>query len=198
MPMRRDLGSINAPETHHERRSLGAWVAGHRRNIATLNDRRPLQIAEVHNFGWRGAVFFLLAVNCRREPSHTDQRDTNTSHSNLFHATLLRQKDRGLNWPKDTLPIHRRATQVNVTVAHRVLFWPGRPGSPGNTLKKLRIIIQKSSNLAADGVPPHPPRVPAWPGCRVRRASGTHCGIASVSPHDTGPARAPRAHSRNP
>src|SRR6266699_844348 len=95
MPMRRDLGSINAPEAHHERRSFGAWVAGHRRKIASLNDWRPLQIAEVHNFGWRGAVFFLLAVNRRRERGHTDQRDTNTSHSNLFHPTLLRQKDSG-------------------------------------------------------------------------------------------------------
>src|SRR5438445_631342 len=59
MPMRRNLGSVNAPEAHHERRSFGAWVAGHRRKVAALDDRRPLQITEVHTFGRRGlgAVF---------------------------------------------------------------------------------------------------------------------------------------------
>src|ERR1700680_1938943 len=103
MPMRRDLGSINAPEAHHEWRTLGAWVAGHRRKIASLYDRRPLQVAEAHDLGCRGAVFFLLAVNRRRERGHSDQRDTNTSHSNLFHPTLLCQKDRGPELAKKIL-----------------------------------------------------------------------------------------------
>src|SRR5882757_6259812 len=84
MPMRRNFGSVNAPETHHEWRSFSAWVAGHGRKIASLKDRRPFQIAEVHNFGRRGAVFFLLAVNCRRKHGRTDQRDAHTSRSKLF------------------------------------------------------------------------------------------------------------------
>src|SRR5467141_1973679 len=40
---------ILAPSTHHEWRSFGACVPSHRRKIAALHDRRPLQIAEVHN-----------------------------------------------------------------------------------------------------------------------------------------------------
>ncbi len=57
--MRWNLGSVNAPEAHHEWRSLGAWVARYRREIASFEDRRPLQIAEVQNFRRGGAVFFL-------------------------------------------------------------------------------------------------------------------------------------------
>src|ERR1700687_245365 len=111
MPMRRNLGPVNAPDAHHEWRSFGAWVPSHRRKIAALHDRRPLQIAEVHNFGRRGAVFFLLAVNCRRKHGRTDQRDAHPSRSNLFHAFLLCKKDRAPNWPKDTPPMRRRQHQ---------------------------------------------------------------------------------------
>src|ERR1700724_3316585 len=50
-------------------------------------------------------------------------------------------------------------------------------------------VFKKSSTLFSDGVPPHPPRVPALSGLRVRRPSGKHRGIAPVSPHDTRPAR---------
>src|SRR6266851_5790621 len=121
MPMRRNLGSVSAPEPHHERRSFGAWVAGHRRKIASLQDRRPLQIAEVHNLGRRGAVFFLLAVNRRRKHGRTCQRDTHSSHSNLFHATLLRKKDRGPELAKRYSSHPPPATSVNLTVTNRAL-----------------------------------------------------------------------------
>src|SRR5882724_12473493 len=44
----------------------------------------------------------------------------------------------------------------------------------GNILKKAHSHIEESSTLFSDGVPPHPPRVPARPGCRARCASGRH------------------------
>jgi len=40
-------------------RMAGAWVTGYRREIASFEDRRPLQIAEVHNLGGAGLSFFL-------------------------------------------------------------------------------------------------------------------------------------------
>src|SRR5260370_24210538 len=96
MPVRRDLGSVDAPKAHHEWRSLGAWVASHRRKVAALDDRRPLQIAEVHNFGRCGAVFFLLAINrpklCTsaiRSEEHTSELQ---SHLNLVCRLLLEKK----------------------------------------------------------------------------------------------------------
>src|ERR1700687_3800494 len=128
MPMRRNLGPVNAPDAHHEWRSFGGWVPCHRRKIAALHDRRPLQIAEVHNFRRRGAVFFLLAVNRRRKHGRTDQRDAHTSRSNLFHATLLWKKDRALNWPKDTPPMRGRQHQsISRT---RIEPSPRRHGQP--------------------------------------------------------------------
>src|SRR5437879_627681 len=126
MPMRRNLGPISAPKAHHEWCPFGAWVASHRGKRASLKDRRPLQIAEVHNFGRRGAVFFFLAINRRRERSRTDQRGTNT-HSNLFHPTLLRQKDRGPELAKRYSSHPPPATEVNLAVAHRALSSPRRP-----------------------------------------------------------------------
>src|SRR5712664_577675 len=89
MPMRRNLGPVNAPDAHHEWRSFGAWVAGHRRKIAALHDRRPLQIAEVHNFGRRGALLLLLAVNSRGDHRNPNQRCADTSRSIHFHRHLL-------------------------------------------------------------------------------------------------------------
>src|SRR5260370_31002176 len=97
MPMRRDLGSVDAPEAHYEWGPLDAGIACHRRKIAALYDRRPLQIAEMHNFGRCAAVFFLLAINRRRKRGRAHQRDTHTSHSKSFHQTLLFQKDRTMN-----------------------------------------------------------------------------------------------------
>src|SRR5438046_362605 len=65
----------------------------------------------------------------------------------------------------------------------------GRMSNTGNIFKKPHPAFRESSTLVLDGVPPHPPRVPAQLGYRVRRASGTHRGIAPVSPHDTRPTR---------
>src|ERR1700719_2407708 len=103
-----------------------------------------------------------------------------------------------LNWPKDTLPIHRR--QLKSISQSRIEHSPRRDGldSLETLCKSHAPESKKSGNLSADGVPPHPPRVPAWLGSRVGRASGSHRGIAPVSPHDTGPARTPRARRRNP
>src|SRR5260370_38597978 len=60
----------------------------------------------------------------------------------------------------------------------------------GNILKKPRSHVEESSTLFPDGVPPHPPRVPASPGYRVRCASGSteaspQCCLAlrGASPH---------------
>src|SRR5207248_9616265 len=107
MPVRGDLGSIGTAEAHYEWRSLGAGVAGNRGKIAALYDRRPLQIAEVHNLGRRRAIFFLLAINHRRKRG-ADQRNAETSCQKFIHPTLLRQKVRVPNWPKDTPPIRLR------------------------------------------------------------------------------------------
>src|SRR6266478_6311144 len=87
MPVRRDLGSIDTPEAHYERRSFGVWIASDWRKIASLNQWRPLQIAEMHNFWGRGcsALFFLLAVNSRRDHRKPDQRCADASRSIDFH-----------------------------------------------------------------------------------------------------------------
>src|SRR6266704_1105458 len=67
MPVRRDLGSVDAPEAHDEWGPLDAGIASHRRKIAALYDRCPLQIAEMHNFGRCGAVFFLFQLSSARK-----------------------------------------------------------------------------------------------------------------------------------
>src|SRR5262249_54382251 len=57
----------------------------------------------------------------------------------------------------------------------------------GNICKKRIARAENAATLLADGVPPPPPtRPPPTLGARVRSASGTHRGIASVWPHDTG------------
>src|SRR5216110_2492032 len=104
MPVRGDLGSIGTAEAHYEWRSLGAGVAGNRGKIAALYDRRPLQIAEVHNLGRRRAIFFLLAINHRRKRG-ADQRNAETSYQNFFYPSRLRKKDRVPYWTKATSPI---------------------------------------------------------------------------------------------
>src|SRR5260370_42599526 len=122
VPVCRNFRPIRTPESNHKRLSFGVWVSFHYRDVASLDDRRPLQIAEVHNFGRCGAVFFLLAINRRRKRGRAHQRDTHTSHSKPFHQTLLFQKDRTLNWPKDTPPPARLARHVNLHGTDRALF----------------------------------------------------------------------------
>src|SRR5258708_8843012 len=106
--MCRNLGTSRPLDAPHERRAFGAWVAGRGRKLVALYDPRPLQIAEVHNLGRCRAVFFLLAITRRRKRGRTHQRDTHTSHSNSFHCNSPPERNRALNWPKDTPPLRDR------------------------------------------------------------------------------------------
>src|SRR5437867_11528874 len=108
MPVRRYLGTVDAPEAHHEWRPLDAGIAGHRREIAALYDRRPLQIPEVHDFGWRRTLFFVLTMNAHREHRRTIKA-THTPMIRILFIRLSFVKRLGLpNWPKDTPPTRRR------------------------------------------------------------------------------------------
>src|SRR5882672_11776511 len=110
MPMCRNLGSISAPKAHHEWRPFGAWVASHRGKLASLKDRRPLQIAEVHNLGRCGALFFLLAVNPCCNYRKAEQRGIYTRHQFLFHrisfARMGQQPAQKILFPRPSGNMH--------------------------------------------------------------------------------------------
>src|SRR5712672_317153 len=91
MPMRRNFRSIRATYAQYELRPVRAGVASHGCQIASLDDRRPLQIAEVHDFGWRRAFFLFLAANSDSNYQEPDERCARYYRSIFLHLYLLRR-----------------------------------------------------------------------------------------------------------
>src|SRR6266436_1621132 len=121
MPVRRNFCAVRASEAYDERRTFRIRVPGNSCEFATLYDWRPFQIAKVNNLMSIRAFFFLLTINSCCKYGRTDQRDTRASRSNLFHATLLRQKSLDPELAKRYSSHPPSATQVNLAVADRTL-----------------------------------------------------------------------------
>src|SRR5260370_24096021 len=102
VPMRRDFRAIRAPEAYDERCAFSIRIPGNSCELATFQDRRPLQIPKVHNLMRLGAVFFVLALNSYGNYRQPDERCAHTSQTIPFHKRLLRRNET-TTCSKDTL-----------------------------------------------------------------------------------------------
>ena len=161
MPVRWNLNSVSTADAQDKRRSFGTGVAGNRCEFATLHDRRPFQIAKVHDLVRLGALLFLLAVNSRCRYCESDQCRTHISQLILFHNCLLRRNGT-TSFAKHT-PL---AAPGQYKDKVRLPNWPFPMilDRTGNIFKKPHPAFRESSILVSDGVPPHPPRILAQLG----------------------------------
>src|SRR5260370_33335035 len=85
MPVCRNLGSIGAADTHNEGSSLGVGITRHGPEVAPFDDRRPFQIAEMHDLVRVRGFFFLLAVHARTKHQSCCGECENVNHAISFH-----------------------------------------------------------------------------------------------------------------
>src|SRR6516164_10254402 len=111
MPMRGNLGPIGAAYPQNEGCGFCIHVSRDRREIASLNNRCPFQIAEAHDLVGLCAFLFLLARSRHRERSDCYKYRKVFPHDSLPHKVPLFKRLARFGrpgWRKDTPDWHAR------------------------------------------------------------------------------------------
>src|SRR5579859_3956203 len=89
MPMRGNFRAVGTTDTQDKGRPVGVGIAVHRCEVTTLDDGRPLQIAEMNYFVGLGGRILFLAERWRDcAAGESCRQGANTCPLILFHEIL--------------------------------------------------------------------------------------------------------------
>src|SRR5882757_8677443 len=92
MPVRRDLGSVHAPDAENKLCAVRSWIAGNMRKLASLYDRRPLQISGPHDIVSGNGLSFFLGKRSGAQHRYANKQRARVDQGVVFHGSLRNEE----------------------------------------------------------------------------------------------------------